>query len=325
MRIGVTIGEVRGTTTVGGLRDQTRAAAGLARVWAPQALGWDALSALLVVAGSETGESAGESKTGEAGSGESVAGHSQEPAGVRGKGPDLGTAVVPVAQRHPLVLAGQALSVQAATGNRLTLGIGSGIAAMTQGMFGLPTGRPARRMREYLTVLRPLLNGEQVDHHGETLTATGQVTIPGARPPRILLAALGPAMRRVAADLADGTITWMTGPRTLATFEDPVNTVAGFLVCVTHDEAGTRARIASQFAMAGKVPEYGAAFDREGVTGPGEIAIVGDEDEVARRLDRLAGIGIGELMASPFGEPDEQSRTLSFLRARNRSANKAAG
>jgi F420-dependent oxidoreductase-like protein len=226
----------------------------------------------------------------------------------------LGTAVVPVAQRHPLALAAQVLSVQAATGNRLTLGVGYGIGAMVRGMFGLPVDRPARRMREYLTVLRPLLNGESVDHHGETLTATGQVTIPGAQPPPILLAALGPAMRRVAAELADGTITWMTGPRTLATFPDPATTTAGFLVCVTHDEAAARERIATQFAMAGQVPEYRAAFDREGVTGPADIAIVGDEDAVARRLAGLAELGIGELMASPFGDQQEQARTVDLLR-----------
>lgn len=64
------------------------------------------------------------------------------------------------------------------------------------------------------------LNDEPVDHHGETLTAVGQVAIPGAVPPPILVAALGPAMRRVAAELADGTVTWMTGPRTLATSAD---------------------------------------------------------------------------------------------------------
>lgn len=84
-------------------------------------------------------------------------------------------------------------------------------------------------------------------------------------------------------------------------------------MCVTGDESGTRSRIGEQFAMAGQVPEYRAAFDREGVTGPGEIAIVGDED--GRCIERLAETGIGKLMASPYGTPEEQERTVELLRA----------
>jgi F420-dependent oxidoreductase-like protein len=285
MRIGVLIGDVRGPAGADDLRAQARAAAGagLDRVWAAQALGWDALAAVTV-------------------------------AGTAAPRTALGTAVVPVPQRHPLVLAGQALSAQAATGNRLTLGIGAGIGAMVQGMFGLPADRPAARMREYLGVLRPLLRGEHVEHHGPTLTTVGSAGVPGAVPPRVVLAALGPAMRQVAADLADGVVTWMAGPRTLEGF--PVErTTAGFLVCVTGDEDGARARIAGQFAMAGQVPEYRAVFDREGVDGAQDVAIVGDEEAVARRIRSLAGIGIGELMACPFGDAQEQARTLELLQA----------
>ncbi|WP_205719395.1 LLM class flavin-dependent oxidoreductase [Actinomadura geliboluensis] len=134
---------------------------GLTGVWAAQAFGWDALTALTL-------------------------------AGTAAPGIELGTAVVPAAQRHPLVLAGQALSVQAATGNRLTLGLGAGISMMVTGMYGLPADRPAARMREYLSVLRPLLRGEAVSHQSETLTSVGQVSVPGTTPPPILLAALAP-------------------------------------------------------------------------------------------------------------------------------------
>jgi alkanesulfonate monooxygenase SsuD/methylene tetrahydromethanopterin reductase-like flavin-dependent oxidoreductase (luciferase family) len=49
-------------------------------------------------------------------------------------------------------------------------------------------------MREYLEVLRPLLQGETVDHHGETYTAVGAIDLPGAQAPSVLIAALGPAM-----------------------------------------------------------------------------------------------------------------------------------
>src|SRR5689334_22682793 len=154
MRTGLVVGETRGSSTLEQITGQVRTAAdaGFGTVWAAQGFGWDALTALAV-------------------------------AGAAVPGIGLGTAVVPIPQRHPLLLAGQALSVQAATGNRLTLGIGAGVAMMVRDMFGLPTDRPARRMGEYLSVLRPLLRGEDVTHRGETLTAVGTVTVPGAEPP----------------------------------------------------------------------------------------------------------------------------------------------
>ncbi|WP_261566686.1 TIGR03564 family F420-dependent LLM class oxidoreductase [Frankia gtarii] len=296
MDIGIAVGDVRGPATLAEVigQVQTAADAGFTTAWSAQALGWDALTVLAV-------------------------------AGAQVPGIGVGTAVVPVAQRHPLVLASQALSVQAAVGDRFTLGIGAGIAMMVQSMFGLPADRPARRMREYLSVLRPLLRGQTVTHHGETLTAVGAVDVAGVKPPPVLLAALAPAMLRVAGQCAEGTITWMTGPRTLADHIVPTITaaaaggratprvVAGFLVCVTNDEAAARERVAGGFALAGQVPEYRAMLDREGATGPGDVAVVGDEDSVARQLRRLADAGVTDLLASPVGSTDEQARTTAVL------------
>jgi F420-dependent oxidoreductase-like protein len=289
MKIGLAVGEVRGPATWAEITAQAQA--GFSSVWASQALGWDALITLTALS--------------------------------RIPGISLGTAVVPTPQRHPLTLASQALSVQAATGNRLTLGIGAGIGVMVQNMFGLPVDRPVRRMREYLEVLGPLLRGESVSHQGETVTAVGTVQVPGAQPPPVLLAALGPAMLRLAGELTDGTVTWMTGPRTLAGHIVPTisktarspRIVAGLLSCVTNDEAGVRARIGTEFAMAGQVREYRAMFDREGVAGPQDVAVVGTEDDVARQLERLRDAGVTEFMAAPYGTREEQERTTKVLSA----------
>jgi F420-dependent oxidoreductase-like protein len=289
MKIGLAVGDVRGPATLAEIAEQ--ADAGFSSVWSSQALGWDALITLTAL--------------------------SWIP------GISVGTAVVPTPQRHPLVLASQALSVQAVTGNRLTLGIGAGVGMMVKNMFGLPVDRPVRRMREYLEVLHPLLRGESVAHQGETLTAVGAVQVPGAQPPPVLLAALGPAMLRLAGELTDGTITWMTGPRTLADHIVPTisktasspRIVAGLLTCVTNDEAAVRARIGTEFAMAGQVPEYRAVFDREGVAGPQDVVVVGDEDAVARQLERLRDAGVTEFMAAPYGTSAEQERTTKVLSA----------
>lgn len=297
MRIGIAIGDLRGPTPPADLIGQVRTAAelGYDMAWSSQAFGGDALTSLAV-------------------------------AGTLVPDIPLGTAVVPAPQRHPLVLASQTLSVQAAIGNRLTLGVGAGVAMMVTSMYGLPSDRPAARMREYLTVLRPLLRGESVAHQGELITAFGQVAVPGAEPPEVLVAALGPAMLRIAGELADGTVTWMTGPRTLAGHIVPSITraaesagrpaprvVAGLPVCVTGDEAGVRERIAEQFGLAGQVPEYRAMLDREGVAGPQDVAVVGDEKAVARRLARLADAGVTDCLAAPFGTVAEQDRTVRAL------------
>ena len=229
MEISIAVGKVRGPLALDEFIGQVQSAAdsGFGTVWSAQALGWDALTAL-AVAGALVPDLA------------------------------LGTAVVPTPQRHPLTLASQALTVQAVTGNRLTLGIGAGIGRMVESMFGLPAGRPARRMREYVSALRPLLRGEAVDYRGETLTAVGAVSVSGAHAPPLLLAALGPEMLRVAGELADGAVTWMAGPRTLADHVVPTVTraaetagrpapriLAGVIVCVTDDEEGARAGSAS--------------------------------------------------------------------------------
>src|SRR4051794_721421 len=73
---------------------------------------------------------------------------------------ELTTAVVPTYPRHPIMLAAQALTVQAATGGRLTLGIGLSHQVVIEGMFGYSFDKPARHMREYLQALMPLLRGE---------------------------------------------------------------------------------------------------------------------------------------------------------------------
>ena len=89
--------------------------------------------------------------------------------------------------------------------------------------------------------------------------------------------------------------------------------VAGILVCVTDDPDSARDRIASQYGLAGQVPEYRAVLDREGAAGPQDIAVIGDEASVTRHLRRLADAGVTELAASPFGTQDARERTLSLL------------
>src|SRR3990172_10157649 len=118
-------------------------------------------------------------------------------AGQRTERIEIGTAVVPTYTRHPFAMAQQALTVQAATHGRFTLGIGPSHQPVVEAMWGLSYDRPAKHVREYLTVLRSLVDEGRVAFNGETLRAMGALRVPGGTPFPILISALAPVMLRV--------------------------------------------------------------------------------------------------------------------------------
>ena len=129
---------------------------------------------------------------------------------------ELGTAVTPTYPRHPMALAQQALTTAEACGNRFVLGIGLSHQIVIEGMLGLSFAHPARHMREYLAVLRPLLRGEVVNFAGkEFKVANLQLNVPGVRDVPVVVAALGEKMLQLTGQFADGTSTWMVGPKTM--------------------------------------------------------------------------------------------------------------
>ncbi|MBM3393472.1 MAG: LLM class flavin-dependent oxidoreductase [Betaproteobacteria bacterium] len=130
---------------------------------------------------------------------------------------ELGTAVTPTYPRHPMAMAQQAMTAAQLCGNRFVLGVGLSHKRVIEGMLGLSYDKPARHMREYLTVLRPLLRGETVDFSGEEYRVAGlSLNVPGVSDVPVVVAALGEHMLRLTGEVADGTSTWMTGPRTMA-------------------------------------------------------------------------------------------------------------
>jgi 5,10-methylenetetrahydromethanopterin reductase len=247
---------------------------------------------------------------------------------------ELATAVVPTYPRHPIVLASQALTVQQVIGGRLTLGIGLSHKLVIEGVFGYSFDRPVRHMSDYLRVLLPLLRGEQVSYEGDTLKAAtlGPLDI-SAPTPDVLVAALGPQMLKLAGRLADGTATWMTGRATIEGHIVPSITKAAtdagrtaprvsvsLPVCVTDDPAGARERAAGTFAIYGQLPSYRAMLDREGVEGPAGVALVGDEDSVAKQIAALGEAGATEFVAARYGSSAERDRTFQLIAELSRGA-----
>ncbi len=240
----------------------------------------------------------------------------------------LGTSVVPTYPRHPFVMAEQARTVDLLSGGRFSLGIGLSHQPVVEGMWGMSFDKPLRHAREYLEALMPLIRSENTRAKGDTLIARGQVNVgDSSAVPPVYLAALGPQMLKLAGRMCDGTITWMTGAKTLTSHTVPVITeaaaaaerpvpeiLAGFPVWVTDDAAHARERAAVVFEVYGQLPSYRAMLDREGLAGPADLAIVGDESACAARIEELSEAGVTQLAASRFADnAEDRSRTTAFL------------
>ncbi|TCO53701.1 TIGR03564 family F420-dependent LLM class oxidoreductase [Actinocrispum wychmicini] len=236
----------------------------------------------------------------------------------------FGTGVIRSYPRHPLTLAGHALSTQAAIGNRLTLGIGPSHEVITTGQYGYAFDKPARHLREYLTALIPLLRGEEVAYQGETIVANGQVGVPGAEPPPVLISALGPQMLKLAGELTDGTILAWAGSKSISDYFAPAITraaagrpapriVASALMAVTDDPDGTRAQVNSEFGIAATFSSYRAVLDRDGAETVGDTVVAGDESLVRKEIQRFADAGATDFVAMPYGSEEDRKRTIELL------------
>ncbi len=296
------IGYFGGTVNDGTLDDVVAEAKqveadGFASYWAPNIFGHDALTALAIV-GREVPRI------------------------------ELGTSVVPTYPRHPMALAQQCHTVNAASGGRLTLGIGLSHKVVIENMLGMSYDKPIRHIRDYMHILGPLSRNEQVSYSGEEYTTYGGIQAPGMSPFGTVIAALGPQMLKAAAELADGTLTWCTGPKTLGDHIVPTinaaaeaadrptpRVIAALPVCVTDDFEGAKQRAAKVFEIYGSLPSYRAMLDREGAAGPEDIAISGTADEVVSRIGALVDIGVTDFAAVEFpGNPDEAAATRDAVR-----------
>src|SRR5215470_1805179 len=239
MRIGIGIGDIAGAPAdVDGLVAQAKRAEadGFASGWFANIFGMDAIMAA-AVCGRETARI------------------------------ELGTAVVPTFPRHPVAMAQAALSAQAVARGRFTLGVGLSHQLVIEPMLGLSFAKPYSHMREYLAVLGPLIRDGSAQVAGEEFRVAASVSVPGATPCPILVAALAPRMLALAGRETEGTITWMTGPRTVRDHTVPrireaaaaagrpaPRVVVGLPIAVTKDVAAARAAAAKQFQVYGMLP-----------------------------------------------------------------------
>jgi len=306
MNIGVFIGDANGErTTVATLQAQARAAeaAGFVTGWVPH-IPWslDGLTALAI-------------------------------AGLVTDRIELGTAVMPTYTRHPLTMAQQALSAQAAAGGRVTLGIGPSHPVVIEKMYGLAYDRPIAHMREYIGVLRTAFAGSgKVVFNGELYRTDALLEVPGGSSLPILVAALAPQMLRLTGAVADGTIAYWADERAIAEHvvplinqaaeaadRPPPRVVAGLPIAIVDDAGEVRDQATRMLNAYTAIPTYQRILARGDAEHPVDVALIGDEAHVLGRLRAFAAAGASDLCAAPMGlGPDGEAtkrRTLDFLAA----------
>ncbi|MCV7226984.1 TIGR03564 family F420-dependent LLM class oxidoreductase [Mycolicibacterium komossense] len=246
----------------------------------------------------------------------------------------VGTSVVPINPRHPLILAAAAQTAQSAAHGRFSLGLGLGVAVLEGLAFGISTSQAAQRLREYLTVLRAVRDIGTVEFRGTHITAVDPhvmpVALPSAAPYPLYVAAMGPQTLQVTGELADGTLPY-AGPRTLEEFVvptigkaaadvgRPAPRVFGLVsVAVTDGSEGAdaaRAVAVETMAIYDQVPSYQRVNAREGVDSVVDLALIGTAEDVARGLARYVDAGATDLVLMPLLSGHEERRRVYELAA----------
>jgi F420-dependent oxidoreductase-like protein len=239
----------------------------------------------------------------------------------------VGTSVVPINPRHPLIMASLAQTAQAASHGNFSLGLGLGAHEPERQAFGTSWPNTIQRLREHLAVLRSIFDEGAVDFHGDEFTASPEwpVAVAGGTPVPVYVAAMGPKALWVTGELADGTLPYLAGPRTIAEFIEPTiakaaadagrpkpRIIAFVPVLVTGDsqndiDAG-RNLAAEQLSFYEAIPSYHRVIAREGVDNVAEIAAVGSSDVVARQLQTYLDAGATDVVLSPLDRSDSADR-----------------
>lgn len=286
MRIGLMVGsdkERSRADRLTGLLDDGRAAEadGFASFWMPQVPGYlDALTAVALL-------------------------------GQRTERIEIGTAVVPVQTRHPLIMAQQALTTQAACNGRFTLGLGPSHHWIIADQLGLPYDRPAALMRDYLDVLIAAFAGPgAVAVTNDSFRVCSPIDVTDATGPPVLIAALGPTMLRIAGERTGGTILWMADERAIGEYVVPritaaaeragrhgIRVVAGVPValCADRDVDAARAYASEVLGHADVSPNYVRLLEHGDAADVGDTMAAGDEAAVRARLRRYRDAGVTDL------------------------------
>jgi F420-dependent oxidoreductase-like protein len=244
---------------------------------------------------------------------------------------EIGTAVVPLQTRHPMILAQQALTTQVACDGRFALGVGPSHHWIIADQLGLPYDKPARLVRDSLDVLDAAFAGPgAVAVDNENYRVHSPVDVSDAFEVPVLIAALGPTMLRIAGERTAGTILWMADERAIGDYVVPriteaassagrsgTRVVAGVPVALCSadkvDEA--RAYASEVLGHADFSPNYVRLLEHGDAGDVGDTMAAGDESDVRARLRRYRDAGVTDLAVRvvPLGD-DANVRSSSRRR-----------
>ena len=246
----------------------------------------------------------------------------------------LGTSIVPIYPRHPLVMAQQAVTVNALAPGRLRLGVGTSHRQVMENMYGLTMSSPLAYLREYVEVMRQVLWEGRVDQQGTFFKVVASFPRPTQIP--LLISALGEKAFGLAGEIADGAISWVcpvpylldtalpalrAGARTQHRPAPPL--VAHIPVAMSTDEAAVERAAMPRISFYTKAPFYAHMFAEAGfpIAADGSsiaalvkaLVLAGNEAQVEKRLRELIASGLDELLLMLVPVADEAREREQLL------------
>ncbi|HLH13938.1 MAG TPA: LLM class flavin-dependent oxidoreductase [Solirubrobacteraceae bacterium] len=254
----------------------------------------------------------------------------------------VGTGVVPIYTRTPATMAQTAATLDELSGGRLTLGLGVSHRPVVEGWHGQSIDRPVAEMREYAGIVRAILRGEDPPAGEKWRTSFRLLGLEPRPALPIYVAALSPAMLRLAGEIADGVILWLCNPSYIREVVVPAvaegreragRTLEGFDVVAAVPGALVEDRAEAFRAMRGElIPYFGLPFYRAMIERTGfaadieaydraagdmqamqnaisdefleELTAVGDETAVAAGIERYRAAGAGSPCVGPIAGTD---------------------
>jgi F420-dependent oxidoreductase-like protein len=234
----------------------------------------------------------------------------------------LGTGVLPIYARTPVSTAQTAATIDEYSGGRLILGIGVSHRVTVENWYGQEIGKPVREMREYVAALRAMFRGEDVPP-GERFPTNFRFMGYEPRPDLpVYVAALSPAMLRLAGEVADGVVLWLCNPDYIEQVVVPevvkgreragkplegFDVVAAVPAAVTTEPEEARGKLRADLIPYFSLPFYRAMIERSGfeedLAGFDAVMASGDAMAAAgkisdRFLQTLTAIGSTEEAAA---------------------------
>lgn len=239
----------------------------------------------------------------------------------------VGTGVVPIYTRTPATMAQTAATLDELSGSRLTLGLGVSHRPVVEGWHGQSIERPVAEMREYAAIVRAILHGEDPPAGEKWRTGFRLVGLDPRPQLPIYLAALSPAMLRLAGEIADGVVLWLCNPGYIRDVVVPELTIGrrragleleGFDVVAAVPAAATDDPASAFNAMRRDlIPYFGLPFYRAMIERTGFEADIRAFDAAGGDLDAMQAAISEEFLAelTAVGTPEEVRADIERYRA----------